>query len=86
MIFKHVDYGPLICCPPAFQSADVDLTCFWAEADRDKLDYLCKRVLSDPTGGALDYVALGRYVMLGWGQLDAFSIRGTAAVACTSHR
>jgi hypothetical protein len=44
------------------------------KADGAKLDALCKRVFSDPSDGAVEYVALGDYVMLSWGNTRATSM------------
>jgi hypothetical protein len=46
---------------------------FLVEADLDKLRALCKKVLSDPAQGALEYVPLSHYVVLAYADVAAVS-------------
>jgi hypothetical protein len=66
---RHVEYGGLITCPSPFQSLATTLWGFWADADGRKLDELCARVFSEPSGGEVDYRALGSHVMITWGRI-----------------
>jgi acetoacetate decarboxylase len=70
----YVDYGGLVCCPTPFSCRRTTLDGFFVKADGKKLDALCKRVFSEPTNGAVEYVALGDFVMLAWGITDASSL------------
>jgi hypothetical protein len=67
----YVDYSGLICLPPAFDSVDTSLWGFWAAADGDKLDALCRRLFAEPSGGEIDYRPLGQHVMLSWGRIGS---------------
>jgi acetoacetate decarboxylase len=68
---QFVDYSGLICLPPAFDSLNTALWGFWAEADGDKLDALCRKLFAEPSGGAVDYRPLGHHVMLSWGRIGS---------------
>jgi acetoacetate decarboxylase len=70
-LVPHVDYGGLVSVPTPFLCRNADVWNFFVKADGDKLDALCKRVFYDPSGGAVEYVALGDHVMLAWGVVDS---------------
>jgi hypothetical protein len=71
---RYVEYGGLVCCPTPFSCRNTKLDGFFVKADAAKLDALCRRVFHDPTDGAVEYVAMGDYVMLAWGVTDAASM------------
>jgi len=64
---EYVDYGSLMTPPAPFRSLNTDLYGFWFEADRERLDALCRKVFAEPSGGAVDYRPIGEHVMLTWG-------------------
>jgi hypothetical protein len=70
----YVEYGGLVSIPAPFKCEGTVLDAFFVKADGAKLDALCKRVFFDPSNGAVDYVALGDYVMLAWGDTRATSM------------
>ena len=58
---RYVDYSGLICIPPAFDSRNTSLWGFWAAADGDKLDALCRKLFAEPSGGRRSYRMLERF-------------------------
>ncbi|WP_028066813.1 hypothetical protein [Solirubrobacter soli] len=70
---SYVEYGGLITIPSPYRSEDAVLHGFWAEADRAKLAALCTKVFAGPTGGAVDYQPLGKFVMITWGAIAKVS-------------
>ena len=70
-LVSHVDYGGLVSVPTPFACRKAEVWNFFVKADGDKLDALCKRVFHDPSGGAVEYVALGDYVLLSWGVVES---------------
>jgi uncharacterized protein with NAD-binding domain and iron-sulfur cluster len=68
-----VEYGGLTTIPSPYRSENALLHGFWARADRAKLDALCRRVFTDPSGGAADFRAIGAHVMLTWGRIPRVS-------------
>jgi Acetoacetate decarboxylase (ADC) len=68
---RYVDYSGLICLPPAFDSLNTSLWGFWADADGEKLDALCRRLFAEPTGGEIDWRPLGSHVMISWGRIGS---------------
>lgn len=70
---EFVQYGSLMVPPAPFDSVGATVTGFVARADGDKLDALCKRVFTDPSGGRVDIRAIGDRVMLTWGSIEQVS-------------
>jgi len=67
---RHVDYGGLVSLPAPFDSLNASLSGFWAKADYDRVDTLCRRLFAGVSGGKADYRPLAGYVMLTWGRID----------------
>ena len=65
----YVDHGGLTTIPSPYRCENTTLHGFWARADPAKLDRLCERVLSEPTGRRVHFEAIGDYVMLTWGRI-----------------
>jgi uncharacterized protein with NAD-binding domain and iron-sulfur cluster len=65
----YVDHGGLTTIPSPYRCENTTLHGFWAHADPAKLDRLCERVLSEPTGRQLHFEAIGDYVMITWGRI-----------------
>jgi len=63
----YVEFGGLASVPGPLQCDDTTLYVFALQADRDRLDALCRRVFHDPTGGAVDYRPLGDHVIVTFG-------------------
>jgi hypothetical protein len=70
-LVPHVDYGGLVSVPPPFACRQAEVWTFVVKADGGKLDALCKRVFTDPSGGAVEYVAFGDYVLVNWGVVES---------------
>lgn len=70
-LVPHVDYGGLVSVPTPFACNQAEVWNFFVKADGKKLDALCDRVFNNPSGGAVEYVALGDYVMLSWGVVES---------------
>jgi hypothetical protein len=68
---RYVEFGGLASAPGPLQCDDTTLYVFALEADRDKLDALCRRVFRDPTGGAVDFRPLGDQVIVTFGVVGA---------------
>lgn len=66
---KYVEFGGLTTIPSPYRCDDATLHGFWARADAAKLDRLCERVFSEPSGGSLRFRAVGDRVMLTWGRI-----------------
>ncbi|HEX2085948.1 MAG TPA: hypothetical protein VHF89_09725, partial [Solirubrobacteraceae bacterium] len=67
---RYVEYGSLMTPPAPFASLSTRLTGFWFEADGDRLDDLCHKVFTEPSGGEVEVRAIGGHVMLTWGDID----------------
>lgn len=67
---EYVDYGALMTPPGPFRSLGTTLYGFVAQADGDRLDALCQKVFTEPSGGEVDVLALGDRVMLTWGDIE----------------
>jgi hypothetical protein len=67
----YVEFGGLASAPGPLQCDDTTLYVFGLRADRAKLDALCQRVFSGPTGGAVDYRPLGENVIVTFGVVGA---------------
>jgi hypothetical protein len=66
---QYVDYGALMTPPAPFRSLNTTLYGFWAEADLDRLQALCRKVFGSPSGDRVTARPIGRHVMLTWGQI-----------------
>jgi hypothetical protein len=67
----YVEFGGLASAPGPLQCDDTTLYVFGLKADHAKLDALCRRVFSAPTGGAIDYRPLGDNVIVTFGVVGA---------------
>ena len=67
---RFVDYGSLMTPPAPFRSLETELWGFWVDADADRLDALCAKVFTVPSGGAVDVRALGNNILLTWGFIE----------------
>ncbi len=65
----YVEYGSLATVPGPLRCEGVTQWCFPLEADRDRLESLCRRVFTEPTGGAIDIRPLGSHVILTLGRV-----------------
>ena len=70
---KYVEFGGLTTIPSPYRCEDATLHGFWARGDAEKLDRLCKRVFTEPSGGKVPFVAFGEHVMLTWGRIPTVS-------------
>jgi uncharacterized protein with NAD-binding domain and iron-sulfur cluster len=52
---RYIDYGALATAPGPLLCERARLYCFFVKTDRARIQQLCDRVLSEPTGGALRY-------------------------------
>lgn len=64
---RFVDYGALMTPPTPFRSLNTTLDGFWARADGERLDALCRKLFDEPSGGKVKCSAIGNHVMLTWG-------------------
>lgn len=71
----YVDYGGLATCPSPVDCDDSTLYSFFLEADHERLTALCDRVFSEPSGGDVDLLPLGRHVMLSFGNVEKIKPR-----------
>lgn len=69
----YVNYGAMVNTNVPFMCKNTQLFGFLLEGDRDKLQALCKKVLTDPTQGAAEYVPLTHYVVLAYADVGAVS-------------
>lgn len=67
---EYVEYGALMTPPAPFRSLNTRLWGFWLDADRERLEALCRKVFTEPSHGAVDVRPLGRHVMLTWGSIE----------------
>jgi uncharacterized protein with NAD-binding domain and iron-sulfur cluster len=70
---KYVEFGGLTTIPSPYRCEAATLHGFWARCDPEKLDRLCERVFSEPSGGKMRFQAFGEYVMLTWGRIPTVS-------------
>jgi hypothetical protein len=66
---EYVDYGALMTPPAPFRSLGTTLDGFWAQADPDRLERLCRKVLAAPSGDRVTARPIGHHVMLTWGSI-----------------
>ncbi|HET9739021.1 MAG TPA: FAD-dependent oxidoreductase, partial [Solirubrobacteraceae bacterium] len=69
----YVQYGGLTTIASPYRCDDATLHGFWARADPARLDRLCERVFSEPTGGRMRFEAVGSHVMITWGRIPTVS-------------
>jgi hypothetical protein len=69
-VADYVQYGSLATVPGPLRCEGVTQWCFPIKADRDRLDALCRRVFTEPTGGEVDLRPLGSHVILTLGRVD----------------
>jgi uncharacterized protein with NAD-binding domain and iron-sulfur cluster len=53
---RYVEYGALATAPGPLLCERAQLYCFFVQSERTRVQQLCDRVLSEPSGGALRYV------------------------------
>jgi len=70
---RFIDSPSLQVFPPPSLCQDVTQYVFFLKADPDRLQTLCDTYLNRPTGGAVDYRPLGRYVMLSFQHIGRLS-------------
>ena len=70
---EYVDYGALMTPPAPFRSLGTTLDGFWAQADPDCLQALCRKVFAAPSFDKVSARPIGRHVMLTWGQIARVS-------------
>ncbi|MGI8921231.1 MAG: hypothetical protein ACR2HD_06095 [Solirubrobacteraceae bacterium] len=66
---QYVDYGSLVSVPAPFVSLNTTLHGFWFEADRERLEMLCRKIFHEPSGGAVDVRPISGHLMISWGQI-----------------
>ena len=66
----YVDYGPLSTVFGPLRCTGANEWVFALEADQDKIEALCRKVFTDPTGGEVDVRPLGRHLLLSLGRVD----------------
>jgi hypothetical protein len=67
---QYVDYGALMTPPAPFRSVGTTLYGFWAQADPDRLQALCRKVFNAPSGDRVTARPVGHHVMLTWGSIS----------------
>src|SRR5436309_12815460 len=67
---QYVDYGALMTPPAPFRSLGTTLDGFWAAADPDRLQALCRKVFGAPSGNRVTARPIGHHVMLTWGSIS----------------
>ena len=67
---EYVEYGSLATVPGPLRCLGSTQWGFLAEADRDRLDALCRRVFAEPSGGEVDLRPLGRHVLVTLGRIE----------------
>jgi hypothetical protein len=70
---EFVDYGALMTPPAPFRSLNTTLYGFWAQADPDCLQALCRKVFTAPSADKVTARPIGHHVMLTWGQIARVS-------------
>jgi hypothetical protein len=66
----YVEYGSLATVPGPLRCHGSTQWGFLAEADRDRLDALCQKVFTEPSGGEVDLRPLGRHVLITLGRIE----------------
>ncbi len=61
---EYVDYGALMTPPAPFRSLGTTLDGFWAQADPDRLQALCRKVFAAPSADKVTARPIGHHVML----------------------
>jgi hypothetical protein len=67
---EYVEYGSLATVPGPLRCLGSTQWGFLAEADRDRLDALCRRVFAEPSGGEVDLRPLGSHVLITLGRIE----------------
>jgi hypothetical protein len=70
---EYVDYGALMTPPAPFRSLNTTLYGFWAQADPDRLQALCRKVFAAPSSDRVTARPIGHHIMLTWGQIARVS-------------
>lgn len=70
---EYVDYGALMTPPAPFRSLNTTLHGFWAQADPDRLQALCRKVFAAPSADRVTARPIGHHIMLTWGQIGRVS-------------
>lgn len=66
----YVEYGSLATVPGPLRCLGSTQWGFLAEADRERLDALCRRVFAEPTGGEVDLRPLGSHALITLGGIE----------------
>jgi hypothetical protein len=67
---EYVEYGSLATVPGPLRCLGSTQWGFMAEADRERLDALCRRVFAEPSGGEVDLRPLGGHVLITLGRIE----------------
>jgi hypothetical protein len=67
----YVEFGGLASAPGPLACDETTLYVFGLQADRDRLEALCRRVFAQPTRGAVDLRPLGDHVIVTFGVVGA---------------
>jgi hypothetical protein len=67
---EYVEYGSLATVPGPLRCLGSTQWGFLAQADRDRLDALCRRVFAEPSGGEVDLRPLGSHVLMTLGRIE----------------
>ena len=66
---EYVEYGGMTNAPGPLDCEGARLWSFWARADRGRLRALCRRMFTEPTGGAVDAHPLFGAVQITFGEI-----------------
>ena len=69
----YVNYGAMVNTNVPYLCQGTKMFGFLVEADRDKIEALCKKVLTDPSQGTLEYVPLSHFVVLAYADVASVS-------------
>jgi hypothetical protein len=69
----YINYGAMVNTNVPFLCKNTRLYGFMVEGDLDKIKALCDKVLTEPAGGAVEYVPLTHYVVLAYADVGAVS-------------
>jgi hypothetical protein len=77
---KYIDYGPRLTFPGPFLASGGRFLCLVLRGEHEKLEKLCKRVLSEPAQGRCEYTPLTPYVVMMIGSWTRLSSLGPGLV------
>jgi uncharacterized protein with NAD-binding domain and iron-sulfur cluster len=70
---RYVEFGGRATSPGPFRCTGGKLRCLLLRGDPERIAYLVRRTLSDPTGGRIEYRSLGDQVLLMVGSFESVS-------------